>query len=243
MDLKRMGVAAVVALMLCGPSDATIKVLGRRASGGGGGGSFTYISASEAQKPSTTGTSTTLAYAGSGVTAGSLLVVFGRTGSVAAQTYSITDTLGNTWVVDVQRAIQSDHTLVIMHTRTTSGGANTITFNQTSSASIRLIAMEFSGVATSSYTDGTAAATDAASGTTATSPSITTANDNSLVLTAVSLGSGSIMTEAGGATKIDEVDNKLAAQYHIRTPAGAGTESMTFSSDIWGCAVAGFKHS
>ena len=193
-----------------------------------------------AQKPSVTGTSTTLAFT-SDVTAGGMLAVAVRTGSATAQTYTVSDTLGNTYTEAFNGAVQSDHTVALHYTRSSTGGANTITITQTSSATIRLIIMEFSGVAATAYADGTPAVTDSTASTTATSPSITTSFDNSMILGVFTVVNGNTMTEGSGYTKIDEVDVKLATEYKLMTTAGATTATMTFASDAWGAGIAGFK--
>src|ERR1700728_4561562 len=94
-------------------------------------------------------------------TAGNFIAVCVR-GGVSGETFTITDSLGNTYrpavLLNVTVDTPSGDTLGIYYAENISGGANAVTVSGSASATIRMGIMEYSGIVTTNSLDATAAA-------------------------------------------------------------------------------------
>lgn len=194
-------------------------------------------------KDAGTTTSSTLSFPSSN-TGGNWIGVVVRAGRTG-QTFTVTDTRGNTY----QKAIQLDETsdatsLALYYAENIAPGANTVTVSDNlTGGTLRFAIFEYSGVATSNSLD----VATAAQGTSATpnSGNVTTVTPGDLVIGAVSTANAAIFTAGTGFTIQEQVPaswTKLIVEDLRQSTAGtisAGASLAT--SDIWGALVAAFK--
>lgn len=101
------------------------------------------------------GTSVAVAF-GSNVTAGNLITVVVRANTNDAPSWTVTDSLGNTYVEDEAQFQSTDLTTTrIYRASNISGGANTVTFAGTNNIRRGIVIKEFSGLDTTSPLDVT----------------------------------------------------------------------------------------
>lgn len=106
-------------------------------------------------------------------------------------------------------------------------GSTTITCTMGGSPGITKIAVEeYSGVATSSPTDGTASCGTTSYSTSHTMPSITTTQDNSIVIGSIFARYGDNPSAAGGYTARTDTTYNLVEDI-IRATAGSGAPTST----------------
>jgi len=189
-----------------------------------------------------TTTSSTLAFTSNNV-AGDLIVVSIRASSTG-QVFSVSDSNGNTY----RRAVQFNETvdattLGIFYAENAHAGANTVTVSDTISGTFRFAILEYSGIATASSLDGTAAA----QGTSASpnSGNLTTSVPGDLLFGIASTANPASFTAAAGYVIRESVPSngaKLIAEDRVQPSAGAASAGATLgASDIWGSALAAFK--
>jgi hypothetical protein len=181
-------------------------------------------------------------------TAGNWIGVVVRAGH-SGQILTVSDTRGNTY----RQAVQFNETLdapngetfAIYYAENIAGGANTVTVSLSiSSNTLRFAILEYSGVATASSLDVTAAAQG--TGTTPNSGNATTTTGGDLVLGAVVTANGATDTAGSGFTIEERIpaapNTKLIAEDGIKIAAGVVSASATLAaSDNWGAALAAFK--
>jgi hypothetical protein len=193
-------------------------------------------------KDAGTTVSSTLAFAAAN-TAQNLIVVVVRA-EHAGQTFTISDTRGNTYRNAAVVNDTVDGTSVgIFYAENIAAGANTVTVADKQSGTLRFAMMEYTGVATANSLDVAIGATG--SSTTPSSGSITTAVDGELVIAGISIaeavtttpGAGFVIEELVPATSV-----KLVVEDRRQTSAGQATGNATLStSKVWVAIVATFK--
>src|SRR6266436_9324255 len=110
-----------------------------------------------ASKDAGTTSSASLAF-GSNNTAGNWVGVCIRAG-VSGQTFTVTDSKGNTYNQAIQfNETSNGNTLGIFYAENIAGGANTVTVSDTTSSALRFAIFEYSGIAKAGSLDGTATA-------------------------------------------------------------------------------------
>jgi hypothetical protein len=189
------------------------------------------------------GSSMSLAF-NSNVTAGNLLLVLvgNSTGGLSAS-YTVTDTLGNTYVSlgqveDVSGGPTSD----LLWCVSNGSGANTVSVSYTSGSGLALHVAEFSGV---SYLDQNAASSDN-TGTSADSGPVTTNVANELLIGALcasgapTVGSGWTLLSTQGAT--------IRSSWEYQIVSSTGTYDATYTigsgksgTPSWGLRIATFS--
>ena len=196
-----------------------------------------------ASKSATTTTSSTLAFPGAN-TAGNWLAVMIRT-SQPGQTFSVSDTRGNTYRRAVQFTDSADAlTIGIFYAENIAGGANTVTVSDSmTGGNLRFAILEYAGVALSSSLDGTAAAQG--TGTSVNSGTTTTTANGDLVIGLVSTATSSTVTPGTGFVAEERVSTKatrLMVEDRRQAAAGAMAATATLASSTgWGAAVAAFR--
>lgn len=181
-----------------------------------------------------------LAFASNNV-AGNTLSVLARIGvGTADQITGITDSQGNTWAKAKSQIATADHDLELWYALNCKAGANTVTINLASSATLRWIIQEHEGNM----------AFDAANGATGTSftadsGAITTADASELLLGGASVSATNAFTATGGFTQRQAIPaspaSKIASQDRV---VAAGTYNSTTDfggTDLWAAVVAAFK--
>lgn len=178
-------------------------------------------------------TSIAAAY-GSNVTAGSRLVAAGKTAAgVALTSAMMTDTQGNTWVLD-RSYTGTTSRMGRWSTIAGSSGANTVTFNPNSSARIGIVVWEFSGLdpygSVGSDNTGTSTAPDSGNFTPAAATGAAFAQIQS---------SQSVTWEADYATgAVNNGTGRIYDAYDLAPPASAQSASGTIVSTTWDCSAA-----
>jgi hypothetical protein len=164
------------------------------------------------------------------------------------EVFTVTDSRGNSYRQAVQFNDTLDapngNTVAIFYAEDISAGANTITVSDTISATLRIIILEYTGVATANSLDATAGAQG--SNTSPNSGSATTTAGGDLLLGAIVTADSAVYeTPQGVAIRVsvpNEPNTKLIAEEQIQTAAGnaAATASLA-PSDPWGAILACFK--
>ena len=178
--------------------------------------------------------------------AGNFIAVAIRAG-VSGQTFSVTDTKGNTYrqavKIDVTVDAPSGDTLAIFYAENIIGGANTVTVSDTiSAATLRFAILEYSGVARASSLEGASAA-QGTNGSPA-SGTVTTTTGGDLLFGAVMSGNGQTFTAGGRYYNSDLVRCARHKADHGRTCSiygrcGVGYGSIK-QSDSVGSSSRGF---
>ena len=199
-----------------------------------------------ASRDAGTATSASLAFSANN-TAGNFIAVCVRGGS-SAETFSVSDSRGNTYRTAVQLNVTVDSpagdTLGIYYAQSISGGANTVTVSSSASATLRLAILEYSGIATANPLD-VGAATQGVSAQ-PNSGSNVTSSAGDLIIGAIlsadprawTAGSGFSITQSVPA----QPNAKLIAENQVQTAAGPASATASLSSsNPWGAAMAAFK--
>lgn len=136
-------------------------------------------------------------------TAGNTVILVAK-GSGGIRVNSVSDSRGNTWQVDEVSTNTTNARVsvasAVLTTALLTGDTVTVTYSAGNSAGMAVY--EYSGLATVSYVDGTPTQGNATTGT-SLSVSITTANANDLVFTAVACGTSETVTGPTGFTVRD----------------------------------------
>jgi hypothetical protein len=192
------------------------------------------------------GTSVTIPFSSNNA-AGNLLVVGGRNGT-SGSTLTFSDSNSNTYtktLVDKQEGGGSPDTDGVAYVKNCAGGANTVTFASTNSASMRAIVAEYFGIDTTSPVSGTPAfATDGGTpSTTLDSGNTTTTDANCLIIGfGFTVNGASSLVASGGATQRDDVVEKISLSEQIVSSTGNYKSTWSISSsDNWLSHVVAFK--
>jgi hypothetical protein len=163
----------------------------------------------------------------------------------AGQTFTVTDTRGNTYQKAVQLNETADGTTVaIYYAENINGGATTVTIADSLGGTLRFAIFEYGGLALANSFDGAAVGQDTS--TTPATSAATLASAGDLVIGALSTANGQTVTAGGGWTLEERVpagpNTKLAVEDQIRPTAGSVAATGTLSSsDSWAAVVAGFR--
>ncbi len=176
--------------------------------------------------------------------AGNFLAVVIRVGTPVGQTFTVSDTRGNTYRQAVRINNNADNTLAVYYAENIAAGTNTVTVSNSVSATLRFVVIEYSGIALSNALDGTASASG--TGTSPNSGALTTAAGGDLLLGAISTANGPNLTVGTGFTiegAVPALPNaKIVAEDRVQATAGAATATVTLgASDQWAAAIAAFK--
>jgi hypothetical protein len=195
-----------------------------------------------ANRDAGTTTSSTLAFSAANA-AGNFLAVAIRAGQ-QAQTFTVSDTLGNTYRQAVRFSETVDAaTIAIFYAENVAGGSNTVTVaDSVTGGSLRFAIFEYSGVATTNSLD--VAVTAEGTGTAADSGTATTTANGDLVIGLAALANGATVTAGAGFVVQEQVASpaKLAVEDLRQATAGPIAAAATLSpSDDWGAAVAAFR--
>lgn len=192
-----------------------------------------------------TTTSGTLAFA-SNNTAGNWIAVAVRAGSTTSETFTITDTNGNTYHQAYQFATSpSAIVFALYYAENIKGGANTISITDTVSGPFRFAIFEYSGVAASNSIDAVPVIAQGQSAS-ASSGNLTTATNGDLLLGTVVTPNADTFTAGTGYVIEESVPSasgaKLIVEDQIQTTAGAVSATATVSpSDEWAVGLAAFR--
>jgi len=163
----------------------------------------------------------------------------------AGQTFTVTDTRGNTY----RKAVQLNETVDMMsvaiyYAENIAGGANTVTVSDTQSGTLRFAIFEYAGIATSNSLDKAAGA----QGTSVnpTSGSVTTTSSGDLVMGVLATANPRTFTAGSGYVIQEQVpaapNSKLVVEDRRQSTAGPVSAGGTLnSSDVWGAVVAAFR--
>jgi chitodextrinase len=195
-------------------------------------------------KDAGTTTSSSLAFPAD-TTAGNWIAVVIRAGKTG-QTFTVTDTRGNTYRKAVQLNETVDATtLAIYYAENINPGTTTVTVaDSVNGGSLRFAILEYSGVALTSSLDGSATG-EGSNATPATAPAAVS-SAGELAIAGFSASNGRTFTAASGWTLWDRVpaapNTKLAVESELISGPGSisATASMS-SSDSWGAIVATFR--
>jgi hypothetical protein len=192
-----------------------------------------------------TATTASLAFT-TGNTSGNWIAVAIRGGNSSSQTFTVSDSNANTYKQAAQVGFSgSAVTLAIYYAENIKGGANTLTVSMTVSGPLRFAILEFSGVATASSLDGTAAVATGASSS-PNSGNLTTTANGDLLLGAIASTNSATFTAGTGYTITDfvpaEPNTKLISEDQIQSTGGVASASASLgASDNWGAILAAFK--
>lgn len=195
------------------------------------GATFTYSGSAPCAKVATLYSNTSSASSGTSVTvtptananAGDTLIMAVSTRiTTAGTTITVTDTKSNTWTTDVGPFQGSNNWTAVVSTRQNGGALTTsdtitLTFSNAISESVNINLDEFYGLATSSYTDGTA---NNASATTVSTP----------------LSCGSITPTQNGDLMIAVANWQGAVTPTVNTSGTVGTYTTTAITSSGGTA-------
>ena len=156
-------------------------------------------------------------------TAGNFIAVVIRGGLSSSQVFTVTDSNGNSY----KKAAQIGYTAsvvtsAIYYAENIKGGANTVNVSMSVSGPLRFAILEYSGVATSGSSDGTAVATGSSSAP--NSGNLTTTVSGDLLLGTIGTTNPATFTAGPGYTIRDfvpaEPNTKLIGQDQIQAAAG-----------------------
>lgn len=177
-------------------------------------------------------------------TAGNLIVVCIRAGA-GNETFTITDTLGNTYqqAFTITEPIDDD-SMAIYYAQNIAGGANTVTVSDTSAFTLRFSILEYSGVSATNALDIETAAVGASASP--NSGTATTSANGDLIVGAVGTAGSDNFTAGTGYTIEEYVpfqaSPRLIVEDMRQAVAGPTSASVTIgASDDWSAGFAAFK--
>lgn len=182
---------------------------------------------------STTSQNPTLAL-GSNATAGNLLAGFIRWESDTVTLNSITDSLGNTFVLVNNPTAHPNISArgALYYAKNISGGADTLTFNFSASVSSAAVVHEASGLDTTAPLDKNAIQGQFAPGggtDAVTSGSITTTDDGEYIFGSTLNANGSTLTAGTGYTQRTYISGTMEFMSESQVQASAGAIAATFT--------------
>ena len=178
-------------------------------------------------------------------TAGNWIGVCIRAGAVN-ESFSVIDSKGNIYRKAIQFSETGDgNSIGIFYAENIAGGANAIRVSDTSTATLRIAIMEYSGVATSGSLDAIAVAQGNSATPNSGMSNMTTANGE-LLLGAIMTANSALFTAGTGyvieASVPAEPGTKLVAEGQIQSATGPASASATLSApDYWAAGMAAFK--
>jgi trimeric autotransporter adhesin len=181
-------------------------------------------------------------------TSGNFIAVLIRAGK-SGQVLTVSDSNVNKYSKAVQLNETLDtpngETFAIYYAENISGGSNTITVaNSIAGQTLRIIILEYSGVAALNSLD-TAAAGQGTGTAPSSGPATTTANGDLLLGEIVTANPATVTAGAGYVveTRVPPSPNtKLAAEDEVQVTAGTASATASLAkSDAWGAALAAFK--
>ena len=190
-------------------------------------------------------TNTTVLAFPSNNTAGNWIGVCIRAGALN-ESFTVVDSKGNIYRKAVQFAETGDgNSIGIYYSENIAGGANAIRVSASVSATLRIVILEYSGVATSGSLDAVAM-NQGQSATPSSGPGGATTANGELLLGAIATANAARFTAGSGYTIVESVpaepNTKLIVEQEIQTIAGSASASATLAtSDYWGTGVATFK--
>lgn len=186
----------------------------------------------------------TLAF-GVNVTAGNLLLLIVGLG-LSSDVTGVTDTLGQTWTKAKSQVQTTDGGFVsLWYVENTAGGACTVQVAYASAANVRLIVMEYSGVATSGALNQTnSAQADASSAVNA--GAINTTQPEELIVVAARNDTNTTFTAGAGYTLRTEQaaapNTRLVYEDRVTSSSGSYSGLMTSSGNLlWAAVIVSFK--
>jgi len=161
------------------------------------------------------------------------------------ETITVTDSQGNTY----RKAFQSNQTgdgdtFALYYAENIKAGANAVQVAVSSSTTLRLAILEYSGVATSGSLDVTATAQGSSSSV--STGSVTTTASGDLLLGVIMTGSSANFI-AGSGYNIEQgvpgkPNTKLVSEDQVQASAGSVSVSASLgAADQWGAGLAAFK--
>lgn len=192
-----------------------------------------------------TSTTSTAAFS-SNTTLGNLIIVGIANDGTAGSVTSVTDTQGNSYSLVVRNTALTAVTAEIwVAVVTTAGASNVVTANQGFNDGA-IFAQEWSGLATSSFTDQLARGTGSTTTMTATTAATTVANELIFAVGEVDLsGSNTITVGAGYSNFLTASSSFVRGAIESKTVSstGAQTATMTIASGTasWRECIATFK--
>ncbi|HYY73010.1 MAG TPA: IPT/TIG domain-containing protein, partial [Candidatus Bathyarchaeia archaeon] len=195
-------------------------------------------------KDAGTATTTSLAFGKPNV-AGNWIAVVIRAGNSSSQVFKVTDSNGNTY----RQAIQfgqttAKDTLGIFYSESIKGGANTVTVSDNVSGILRVVILEYSGVAPANSIDGTAAA-QGSNASPNSGPLTTTAGGDLLLGAVITFNSGTFIAGAGYTIEDlvpAEPNTKLIDEDQVQKAAATVSAGASLTaSDNWAAGLVGFK--
>lgn len=179
------------------------------------------------------------------VTAASLLIASGRSSAGTTQPTSVTDNINSTYASDKKQAQTLDNATAWFASFANSG-AGTITVTETqASGSLRLVIIEYSGMATASPLDQTNGA-EANAVTSVNSGNITTTQADEVLIGASGNSSGQAWTVTSGFTLIADVPtgstSRFIVEEQIVTSTGTySSQPVTSASSNTMTLIASYK--
>src|SRR4029077_1774500 len=179
-------------------------------------------------------------------TPGNWIAVCIRAGAMN-ETFTVSDSNHNTYHKAIQFTETGDgNTIGIFYAENIAGGANTVTVSDTIADTLRIVILEYSGVATSGSLDtGAVAVTQGNSASPNSGRVVTTANGD-VLLGRIMTGSTATYT-AGSGYQIEETvpakpNTKMIVEDQIQAASGTGSAGATLAAaDLWAAGVAAFK--
>ncbi|PYU10259.1 MAG: hypothetical protein DMG37_20930, partial [Acidobacteria bacterium] len=178
--------------------------------------------------------------------AGNWIAVAIRAGSTTSETFTITDTNGNTYQQAYQFATSpSAIVFALYYAENIKGGPNTVSITDTVSGPLRFAIFEYSGVAASHSIDAVPVIAQGQSAS-ASSGNLTTATNGDLLLGTVVTPNADTFTAGTGYVIEESVPSasaaKLIVEDQIQSAAGPVSATATVSpSDAWAVGLAAFR--
>jgi hypothetical protein len=174
------------------------------------------------------------------ITSGSTLIVGLRVGNSAAASVVISDTLGNTWTFVTNVVEGANSVQFIYYASNSVAGTDTVNFTWSNPGSVRIIGIEYRGLAVNAPLDKFATASG--SSTTLDSSSVTTTSGTELLLGFSNYNNSVDLTAGSGYAIIVQLGQRYVAEERFVTATGTYTADGTWSSTTpWSGAIATFK--
>ena len=181
------------------------------------------------------------AHLSSSVTAGNSLIAVVRIGQVTSVAgTTITDSMGNVWVLDAYQAQASDvHLLAVYRVASAKAGKTVFTVSNNAAQTMRIISLaELSGLSAGSP-DATAAASG--SGNSAQAGAVTPSQAGDYVLVAASTGNNQSFATTQPYQMVTQV-TKGALADSVPSQTASTNPSITFGvSDLWASVAVAYK--
>ncbi|MDL2342273.1 MAG: hypothetical protein QFB87_04320, partial [Patescibacteria group bacterium] len=182
-------------------------------------------------------------------TSGNLLVAtVGTNSTTSPKVNSITDTAGNTWLLASRGYSNGPSGRIEIWYAANAQAITSVSVNFDAASPYTINVSEYSGVAATDPLDEFAGNSDGVTSTNVTTPGITTAVNNELVIAAIGRGNGATTTATPAGftnlnTQLTVTPNTYQnSAYLVKAAAGAVNASWTLSStSLSGAAIVAFK--